>query len=257
MKLGGQRALVTGASRGIGRAIAIALAHAGASVSVNYRTQRAAAEETVAAIVASGGEAVAIAADVGDYAQAEALVEQTLRVLGGLDIVVNNAGVARDGLIFDLTPEDWKTVMHVNFGGVFNCTKAALGHLMSQGTGSIVNISSVMGERAWVGDANYGASKAAVNSFTRSSALELARFGIRVNAVLGGFVPTEMVAAVLAKDGGRGILRQIPMRAFASVEDIAAATVFLAGPDARYITGTLLEVDGGSHIGLGVGSPLK
>jgi 3-oxoacyl-[acyl-carrier protein] reductase len=146
--------------------------------------------------------------------------------------------------------------MRINFGGVFNCTKAAMTHFMGQRDGVIVNISSVMGERGWIGESNYAASKGAVNAFTRCCAVELARFGVRVNAVLPGFAPTDIVAGLLAKDGGRGISKQIPMRAFGKVEDVARVVTFLAGPDSSYMTGSLVTVDGGAATILGVGAPL-
>ena len=256
MDLDGRVALVTGASRGIGRAIAETLAAQGAAVAVNYRSGRAAAEEVVDGIRAAGGSAAALAGDVASYEDAEALVQQTIDELGGLHILVNNAGISKDSLIFNMAPSDWLDVMRVNFGGVFNCTKASLAHFMSQRDGSIVNVSSVMGERGWVGESNYAASKGAINSFTRCSAVELARFGVRVNAVLPGFAPTELVAGLVDKDGGKGILRQIPMRSFANVEEVAHTVVFLAGPGAAYMTGALLTVDGGASTVLGVGAPL-
>src|SRR5439155_18921641 len=169
---------------------------------------------------------------------AQAMVQQTIDELGGLHILVNNAGISKDALIFNMDPNDWLDVMRTNFGGVFNCTKAAIGHFMGERDGAIVNISSVMGERGWVGESNYAASKGAVNAFTRCCAMELARFGVRVNAVLPGFAPTGLVAELLEKDGGKGIRRQIPMRSFATVEQVADAVVFLAAPGASYMTGT-------------------
>ena len=208
-------------SRGIGRAIAQALAAEGAAVAVNYRSGKEEAEEVVQEIKAAGGRAVALPGDVSDYDQAETLVEQTVEQLGGLHVLVNNAGIAKDALIFNMEPEDWLDVMRVNFGGVFNCTKAAMGHFMGQRDGVIVNVSSVMGERGWIGESNYAASKGAVNAFTRCCAMELARFGVRVNAVLPGFAPTELVAGLIEKDGGKGIKKQIPMRDFGTVEEVA------------------------------------
>ena len=256
MKLKGRTALVTGASRGIGRAIAQVLASEGAAVAVNYRSGREKAEEVVKEITAAGGRAVALSGDVADFAQAKTLVEQTVKELGGLHILVNNAGIAKDGLIFNLEPEDWLSVMRVNFGGVFNCTKAAMGHFMAQRDGVIVNVSSVMGERGWIGESNYAASKGAVNAFTRCCAMELARFGVRINAVLPGFSPTELVAGLTQKDGGKGIKKQIPMRDFGTVEEIARVAVFLAGPDSAYMTGSLVPVDGGASTALGLGTSL-
>ena len=256
MKLEGQVALVTGASRGIGAATAKALAAEGAAVAVNYRSGREKADEVVSAIEETGGRAASIAADVAEYDQAVALVEQTVEELGGLHILINNAGVADDALIYNMDPGAWLEVMRVNFGGTFNCTKAALSVFMSQRQGAIVNMSSVMGERGWTGESNYSASKGAVNAFTRCAAVELARFGIRVNAVLPGFSPTDMVAGLMEKDGGKGILKQIPMKTFAAVEEVAAAALFLASPDSSAMTGSLVTVDGGVSTQVGIGKPL-
>jgi 3-oxoacyl-[acyl-carrier protein] reductase len=256
MEMEGRVALVTGGSRGIGKAVCLALAKEGAAIAVNYRSGKEQADEVVSEIEGSGGRAMAVAGDVADYTQAEAMVQQTVEQLGGLHILVNNAGIARDSLIFNMEPEDWLDVMRVNFGGVFNCTKAAMGHFMSQREGSIVNVSSVMGERGWTGESNYAASKGAINAFTRCAALELARFGIRVNAVLPGFAPTEMVSGIVEKDGGKPILRQIPLRTFPELEQVAATVVFLAGQGASYMTGSLLVVDGGASTTVGIGAPL-
>jgi 3-oxoacyl-[acyl-carrier protein] reductase len=249
-------ALVTGGARGIGRAIALALAAEGAAVAVNYRSGREEAEAVVAEIVAGGGRAVALGADVSDPDAARVLVGRTIEELGGLHVLVNNAGIARDGLLYTMKPEDWLDVMRVNFGGTFNCTQAAMAHLMGQRSGAIVNVSSVMGERGWTGESNYAASKAAINAFTRCAAVELARFGVRVNAVLPGFAPTELVNGLLERDGGKGVKRQIPMRSFARVEEVARVAVFLASDDAAYMTGSLMTVDGGAAAVLGVGAPL-
>ncbi|MGB0094069.1 MAG: 3-oxoacyl-ACP reductase FabG [Solirubrobacteraceae bacterium] len=248
--------MVTGASRGIGRAIAETLAEEGAAVAVNYRSGESQAEEVVEAIQSRGGRAATIGGDISDYGQAEAVVAQTIEKLGGIHIVVNNAGIAKDALIYNMEPTAWLEVMKVNFGGTFNCTKAALAPFMSQRDGVIVNISSVMGERGWTGESNYSASKGAVNAFTRCCAVEFARFGIRVNAVLPGFAPTDMVAGLMEKDGGRGIIKQIPLKTFATVEEVARTAVFLAGPDASHVTGALLIVDGGVSAQVGVGKPL-
>jgi 3-oxoacyl-[acyl-carrier protein] reductase len=218
-------------------------------VAVNYRSGEAQAQEVVAAIHERGGRAAAIGGDVSDYAQAEAAVKETVAQLGGLHILVNNAGIAKDALIYNMDPEEWLDVMRVNFGGTFNCTKAALGTFMSQREGAIVNISSVMGERGWTGESNYAASKGAINAFTRCCAVEFARFGIRVNAVLPGFAPTD-------KDGGKGITKQIPMKRFGTVQEVARTAVFLAGADSSHMTGALLTVDGGVSAQVGIGKPL-
>ncbi|MGO9977026.1 MAG: SDR family NAD(P)-dependent oxidoreductase [Solirubrobacteraceae bacterium] len=256
MKLEGRVALVTGGSRGIGRAICEGLAAEGAAVAVNYRSGKQQADEVVASITQAGGRAVAVAGDVAEYEQAEQIIAQTVEGLGGLHILINNAGISKDALIYSMDASWWLDVMRVNFGGVFNCTKASLSHFMLQRDGVIVNISSVMGEVGWVGESNYSASKGAVNAFTRCCAVEFARFGIRVNAVLPGFSPTELVAEMLAKDGGKGIKKQLPMKAFGEVEQIAHVAVFLAGPDSNYMTGSLVPVDGGALAQLGVGKPL-
>ncbi|HEY3869976.1 MAG TPA: 3-oxoacyl-ACP reductase family protein [Actinocrinis sp.] len=248
-------ALVTGASRGIGRAVAVTLAERGAAVAVNYRSREQDALAVVEQIEKAGGRAVAIGADVSDPAAARELVEETRRRLGGLHILVNNAGIAKDGLIHGMAPDAWLDVMRVNFGGAFHCTQAVAEHFMAQGDGAIVNVSSAMGERGWIGQSNYSASKGALNAFTRASAIELARFGVRVNAVLAGFTPTDMIDGILERDGGRGILRQIPMRRFAGPEQIATVVAFLAGPDASYVTGEILLADGGLSSQLGVGRP--
>jgi 3-oxoacyl-[acyl-carrier protein] reductase len=256
VKLEGKNALVTGASRGIGRAVAIALAQEGAAVAVNYRSGKDQADEVVQVIESNGGRAVAVEGDVSEFEAAKAIVDQSIEQLGGLHILVNNAGISRDALIFNMEPNDWLDVMRVNFGGVFNCTKAVLQQFMSQREGTIVNVSSMMGLRGWTGESNYAASKGAINAFTRCAAVELARFGIRVNAALPGFAPTDLVQGLLEKDGGKGILKQIPMRSFAAVEEVAGVVTFLAGPDSSYMTGALVEVDGGVGTMLGVGAPL-
>jgi 3-oxoacyl-[acyl-carrier protein] reductase len=256
MRLEGRIALVTGASRGIGRGIAEALGANGAAVAVNYRSGEAQARETVEAIEAAGGKAIPVQGDVSEFGEAEAVVARTIDELGGLHVLVNNAGISRDALVYNMEPDDWLDVMKVNFGGVFNCTKAAMGHFMGERDGVIVNISSVMGQRGWMGESNYAASKGAINAFTRCCAMELARFGVTVNAVLPGFVPTELVEGLVSKDGGKGILRQIPMRSFGDVDDVAQVVVFLASPAAKYVTGSMLTVDGGAGAVLGTGAPL-
>jgi 3-oxoacyl-[acyl-carrier protein] reductase len=256
MTLDGRIALVTGASRGIGRGIAEALAAEGAAVAVNYRSGEAQAREVVDAIESAGGRAVAIQGDVSDWGQAQAVVAATIEGLGGLHVLVNNAGISKDALIYNMDPGDWLDVMRVNFGGVFNCTKAAMPHFMGERDGNIINISSVMGQRGWMGESNYSASKGAVNAFTRCCAMELARFGVRVNAVLPGFVPTELVEGLVAKDGGKGILKQLPMRSFGDVGDVANLVTFLAGAESKYMTGSFFTVDGGASAMLGTGAPL-
>ncbi|MGW2522778.1 SDR family NAD(P)-dependent oxidoreductase [Streptomyces sp. NPDC001617] len=255
MSLDDRAALVTGASRGIGRAVALALAARGAAVAVNYRSRKEEAESVVRDIERAGGRAIALHADVGDPVAARGLVEDATDALGGLHVLVNNAGITHNGLIWDVPGDAWLDVMRVNFGGAYHCTAAVAGHFMAQRDGAIVNISSVMGLSGWVGQSNYAASKGALNAFTRSTAVELARFGVRVNAVAAGIVPTELVGDVLAKDGGRGIRQQVPMRAFATTEDVASVVAFLAGPESSYVTGEVVRVDGGLAAQLGMGRP--
>lgn len=257
MKLRNRSALVTGGSRGIGRAIALALADEGAAVAVNYRSSSDEAEEVVEQIEKAGGKAVALRADVSDPEEAELLVARAREALGGLHILVNNAGVSDDALLYRMSGDAWRHVMDVNFGGVFNCTRSVMGHFMTERDGAIVNISSGMGERGWIGLSTYAASKGAVNSFTRCSALEMARFGVRVNAITAGFVPTDMVSALLEKHDSGEITQQIPLGRVATPQQVADVAVFLAGPGAAYMTGQLVGVDGGSDAQFGVGRPLR
>ncbi|KAA2262621.1 3-oxoacyl-ACP reductase FabG [Solihabitans fulvus] len=253
MKLADQVAVVTGGSRGIGAAICVALAEEGATVVVNHRRSPERAERVADDIRSAGGRAHVTAADVSRPDEVRRMVDDALAEFGRIDILVNNAGIADNDLIYRMSPESWLAVMKVNFGGVFHCTQAVLPHLMARGSGAIVNVSSAMGERGWIGQANYAASKGAINAFTRSCAMETARFGIRVNAVLPGFARTELVDDLLDGEQGRRILRQIPMRAFVEPAEIARTVCFLAGPDATRITGALVPVDGGAMTALGLG----
>ena len=255
MTLNGRIALVTGGSRGIGAATCRSLAADGVAVAVNYRSDDTAAKEVVAYIEATGQRAIAVAGDVSDHDQAQQITERVIAEFGGLHILVNNAGISRDSLIYDMSARDCWDVMHVNFGGVFNCTQAVLPHFMANGEGVIVNVSSVMGERGWTGESNYAAAKGAINAFTRCTAIETARFGIRVNAVLPGFAATEMINGLTKGATGKGIIRQIPMRRFAEVDQIARVVRFLAGPESGYMTGTLITADGGAMAMLGLGRP--
>jgi 3-oxoacyl-[acyl-carrier protein] reductase len=242
--LTGKVALVTGASRGIGAAIALKLASYGATVAVNYAGSAAAAQAIVDTIEAAGGRALAIQADVSDAGAAAGLVEIAIAELGGLDVIVNNAGITRDGLLVRMSDEDWSAVINTNLSGVFNVTRAATRHFMKQRSGSIINIASVVGITGNAGQANYSAAKAGVIGLTKSVARELAPRGIRVNAVAPGFIETDMTAA-LPENIRSATMAEIALGRFGSAEDVANAVAFLASDDAAYVTGTTLAVDGG------------
>ncbi|MFM8981213.1 MAG: 3-oxoacyl-ACP reductase family protein [Planctomycetia bacterium] len=245
--LAGRVALVTGGSRGIGAATCRRLAAAGATVVVNYASNAKAAEEVVAAVVAAGGKAEAAAADVSDDAAAQALVQGVLERHGRLDVLVNNAGIIKDGLLLSMRPEHWRRVQAVDVDGVFHATRHALGAMWKQGGGSVVNLASVAAIRGGRGQTNYAAAKGAVLSFTRAVAVEVAERGIRVNAVLPGFIETDMTAVVRRRAGDQ-VLARIPMGRLGTPEDVAALVVFLAGDDAAYITGQGFVVDGGMSV---------
>ncbi len=244
MKLEGKNALVTGATRGIGRAIAQALAAEGADVAVNYAGSEAAAKEVAAEIEALGRKAVVIQADISSNAAAAAMIDQAVKEFGRLDILVNNAGITRDGLLMRMKEADWDAVLTTNLKGVFNCTKAVVKYMMKQKSGSIVSISSVVGLTGNAGQANYAAAKAGVIGFTKAVAKEVAARGINVNAVAPGFIKTDMTAALPDKVV-EGMLANIPLNKLGEPSDIARAVVFLVSDDAKYITGQTLHVDGG------------
>lgn len=242
--LTGKVALVTGASRGIGAAVALKLASRGAAVAVNYAGSAAAAEAIAEQIVSAGGAAIALQADVSDPGAATGLVEVTIAELGGLDIVVNNAGITRDGLLVRMSDADWSAVIDTNLTGVFNVTRAAAKHMMKKRSGAIVNITSVVGLMGNAGQVNYSAAKAGVIGLTKSVARELASRGVRVNAIAPGFIQTDMTAE-LSEAVREATVAQIALGRLGSTEDIANAVAFLASDDAGYITGTTLAVDGG------------
>ena len=240
--LDGQTALVTGGGRGIGRAIALALGDAGAEVVVNYSSSAAAAEEVVATIKAAGGQAYALQANVSVEEDVDGLIKTVLERSGRLDVLVNNAGITRDGLLMRMKTSDWQSVIDLNLSGVFLCTRAVARPMLKQKSGRIINITSVVGLMGNAGQANYAAAKAGVIGLTRSTAKELASRGITVNAVAPGFIATDMTKDLDADS----ILKDIPLGTFGTQEQVAGAVRFLAADSAAaYITGQVLQVDGG------------
>jgi 3-oxoacyl-[acyl-carrier protein] reductase len=250
MQLKDQIALVTGGSRGIGRGIVKALANEGAKVAFVFRSKQADADALVQEINAAGGAALAIQADVADPAAPAAALERVKQAFGErLDILVNNAGVIRDGLFARMSEDDWMTVINTNLNGLFRFTQAATAIMMRQRSGRIINISSVAAEHVNAGQANYVASKGAVNALTRALARELAGRAITVNAIAPGFIATDMSEA-LRNMAGDKIMKMIPAKRFGQPEDIAGVAVFLATPAAAYITGQVITVDGGMSLGV-------
>lgn len=245
--LNGKSALVTGASRGIGRAIAIALAEAGADVAINYSGSEAAAMETAKAVEALGRKAIIVQANVGKSAEFEEMVAKTLEAFGKLDILVNNAGITRDNLIMRMKESEFDEVIETNLKGVFNGVKAVTRTMMKQRSGRIINISSVVGVLGNAGQANYVASKAGVIGMTKSVAKELASRGITANVVAPGFIESDMTDKIPA-DLREKMLAEIPLARMGRPEDIAAAVVYLASDAASYMTGQTIHVDGGMYM---------
>jgi 3-oxoacyl-[acyl-carrier protein] reductase len=241
--LEGKVALVTGGSRGIGRAIALGLSAQGAKVAICARNPEA-AQKVVAEMEAAGAEGMAVAADISREAEADGVIQAAVKQFGRLDILVNNAGITRDGLLIRMKEEDWDTVLDVNLKGAFFTTRAALRPMLRAQGGRIVNISSVAGTMGIPGQANYSASKAGLIGFTKAVAREVASRSITVNAVAPGFIETEMTA-VLSEDRKKSYLGQIPMGRFGAAEEVAALVSFLVSEAASYITGQVITIDGG------------
>ncbi|MDE2816823.1 MAG: 3-oxoacyl-ACP reductase FabG [Chloroflexota bacterium] len=252
MRLEGKRALITGASQGIGRATALALAREGADVAINYYpdsdgVHRSNAEAVVEEVKSLGSQALVIGADVAQEEPSAAMVAQAIEEFGCLDILVNNAGILRDATLRNLSREHWDEVLDVNLGSMFNCSKPAAIHMRERATGSIVNVASVIGLMGNIGQTNYAAAKAGAIGFTKSLARELAHYGVRVNAVAPGFMDTDMTRTIDPAFKEQ-IRQQIPLGHFGVPDDIAAAIVFLVSDEARYITGEVLSVNGGWYM---------
>ncbi|MBT2756048.1 3-oxoacyl-[acyl-carrier-protein] reductase [Mesobacillus foraminis] len=244
MRLEGKAVLVTGASRGIGREVALELAREGANIAINYAGSEAKAAEVAEEIKAMGREAIVIQADVSNPEAVDAMVKETIEVFGKLDILVNNAGITKDNLLMRMKESDWDDVININLKGVFLSTKAVTRQMMKQRSGRIINISSIVGVSGNAGQANYVAAKAGVIGLTKTTAKELATRGITVNAVAPGFITTDMTDK-LNDDTKAEMLKQIPLGKLGEPGDVAKTVAFLASEDSRYMTGQTLHVDGG------------
>jgi len=252
MRLQGKSALITGASRGIGRAIALRFAQEGCDLALNYvaeagRDNAAEAADVAREVEALGRQAVCLEADVTDAGAVQAMVQQAVAALGKLDILVNNAGITRDRTLRKLSPDDWEAVLRVNLTGAFNCCQAVLPHMLQQGNGRIVSMASVVGQAGNFGQCNYAASKAGLIGFSKSLAREVARKGITVNCLAPGFIDTEMTQAI-PEDVKTQILAQIPLGKMGTAADVANAGLFLASDEASYITGHVISVNGGMYM---------
>lgn len=244
MELKGRVAIVTGGSRGIGRAICTKLAELGADVVINYAGNAAAAEQTKSMCEKYGVRAIVVQGDVSKAEDCKALVEAACETLGKVDILVNNAGITRDGLLMRMSDEDFDSVVDTNLGGTFNCMRAVMRPMMRQKFGRIISISSIVGVIGSPGQVNYAASKAGIIGMTKALARECASKNITVNAVAPGFIETDMTD-VLSEELRSAMLAQIPLKSFGTVQDVANAVAFLASDEAGYITGQVLQVNGG------------
>lgn len=248
MSLAGKVALVTGGGRGIGKAISLRLAAMGAKVIVNYVSRPEAADEVVAAISASGGDARSVKFDIADSSQVQTSCKEILKEEGRIDILVNNAGITRDGLVAMMKEADWDQVLNINLKGAFNCIKAVSRSMMKKRWGRIITITSVIGFAGNAGQANYAAAKAGLVGLTRSVARELASRGVTVNGVAPGYIKTEMTSG-LSEDVTEKIRSEIPMGVLGEAEDVAGAVAYLASEEARYVTGQFIHVNGGMFMG--------
>ncbi len=248
-ELDGRVALVTGGSRGIGKAICLALSARGAAIAVNYASNESAAREVCEQIAAAGGKAIAVGFDVSDPEAVDAGVKQVVAELGGLHILVNNAGISIDALLMRAKDEDWQRTVDVNLKGAFACSRACARHLLKARTaGRIINVSSVVGEQGNAGQAMYAASKAGLIGLTKSLAREFAGRGVTVNAVTPGFIETDMTDAALQGDARTALADSIPLKRIGRPEEVAACVAFLAEDGAAYVTGNVLRVNGGLYI---------
>ncbi len=246
MKLEGKKAIVTGGSRGIGRAIALMYAKEGADVLVNYHSNDAAAKQTVEEIEKLGRKGVAIAADVADYKSAQDMVDECVKQLGGVDIVVNNAGVSKPSMLLKMKEEDWDAIIGIHLKAAFNTTQAAGRYMKEKKYGKIINVISTAGIFGTIGQINYASAKAGIIGFTKSASRELGRYGINVNVICPGITKTEMTGKLQSDEKLKKIYEgRIQLGRFAEPEEIAPAFVFLASDDASYITAQVLGVDGG------------
>jgi len=250
VRLKDQVAIVTGGARGIGKGISAKFAAEGAKVAIVYRGSKEAADQLVAEIGEKGGTAQAYQCDVADFAAAEKVVNDVATAWGRIDVLVNNAGIIKDGLFLRMDPANWNAVINTNLGGTFNFTRTAVEVMFKQRRGRIINVSSVAADHVNKGQVNYSASKGGINSFTRALAIELASRNILVNAIAPGFIETDM-SQVVRNMAGETIQKMIPVRRFGQPEDIARVAVFLASEDASYVTGQVITVDGGLSLGAG------